>query len=95
MLLGLELLEARHDNGFCLCLALPALDFHPFARLEILVVLEEVLDLFANVLGDVVKSCRWAQRGSFVRTAMTFASEPPSSVMLKTAIGRTFMPTPG
>ena len=36
-----------------------------------------------------------AQRGSFDCTQITLASLPPSSVMLKTATGRTSMVTPG
>ena len=54
MAFGGQLLDAVADDLVGLSGVAPALGLDPLAGLEVLVVLEEVLDLLAGVLGDVV-----------------------------------------
>jgi hypothetical protein len=52
---GLELLEAGENDVFSLGCVAPALKLDPLAWLKVFVVLEEVLDLSAGELGQIIQ----------------------------------------
>ena len=88
-------LARRGEDPLGLAAVAPAARLRPLRRLEILVPLEEVLDLVAQLVLDVVDVGDALERGSPSGTQRSFSSGPFSSSMWKTPIARTRIRQPG